>query len=403
MPILYAIFALMKKTIAIIAVLLAQLCAWHLRAEVIVGAERIDEYLPLLKDKTVALLSNHAGVVNGGSEHTLDLMLRNGVDVTVIFSPEHGFRGNADAGSHVHDSTDPLTGIPIVSLYSGKGFTPSGQLLDSFDIVVSDLQDVGVRFYTYYITMMKLMDMAASSDKEFIVLDRPNPIGMIVDGPVLDMSLKSGVGALPVPVAHGMTLGELAQMVVGEGWLTDGKDLKLTVIPCDGYTHATRYELPVNPSPNLKSMKAIYLYPSTCYFEGTVMSLGRGTDFPFEAYGHPSMKNGDFEFMPRSMSGANNPPQKDRLCKGRDLRGLSDEEIISNGVDFSYVIDAYRNMPPSLQPKFFTSFFNLLVGDRRVQQMIKDGKTASEIRAIWQDDINTFRALRAPYLLYPEK
>lgn len=373
------------------------------RAEVVVGAERLPEYLPLLRDSRVALLSNHTGLVNGGKEHTLDMLLRNGVNVTAIFSPEHGFRGDADAGSHVKNSVDAKTGIPIASLYNGKDSSPSPETMDSFDVILCDLQDVGVRYYTYYVTMMKLMDAAARSGKRFIVLDRPNPVAMMVDGPVLDMRLKSGVGALPVPVAHGMTLGELALMINGECWLPSAKKVDLTVIPCADYTRSTRYRLPVNPSPNLKSMKAIYLYPSTCYFEGTVMSLGRGTEMPFEIYGHPSMKNAPFSFTPRSMPGAKNPPLNGRLCHGKDLRGLDDDSIIARGVDLSYVIDAYRSMPPALQPKFFTSFFNLLIGDRRVAPMIREGKSAAEIRALWQDDIKAFRARREPYLLYPEK
>lgn len=373
------------------------------RAEVVVGAERLPEYLPLLRDSRVALLSNHTGLVNGGKEHTLDMLLRNGVNVTAIFSPEHGFRGDADAGSHVKNSVDAKTGIPIASLYNGKDSSPSPETMDSFDVILCDLQDVGVRYYTYYVTMMKLMDAAARSGKRFIVLDRPNPVAMMVDGPVLDMRLKSGVGALPVPVAHGMTLGELALMINGECWLPSAKKVDLTVIPCADYTRSTRYRLPVNPSPNLKSMKAIYLYPSTCYFEGTVMSLGRGTEMPFEIYGHPSMKNAPFSFTPRSMPGAKNPPLNGRLCHGKDLRALDDDSIIARGVDLSYVIDAYRSMPPALQPKFFTSFFNLLIGDRRVAPMIREGKSAAEIRALWQDDIKAFRARREPYLLYPEK
>lgn len=373
------------------------------RAEVVVGAERLPEYLPLLRDSRVALLSNHTGLVNGSKEHTLDMLLRNGVNVTAIFSPEHGFRGDADAGSHVKNSVDAKTGIPIASLYNGKDSSPSPETMDSFDVILCDLQDVGVRYYTYYVTMMKLMDAAARSGKRFIVLDRPNPVAMMVDGPVLDMRLKSGVGALPVPVAHGMTLGELALMINGECWLPSAKKVDLTVIPCADYTRSTRYRLPVNPSPNLKSMKAIYLYPSTCYFEGTVMSLGRGTEMPFEIYGHPSMKNAPFSFTPRSMPGAKNPPLNGRLCHGKDLRALDDDSIIARGVDLSYVIDAYRSMPPALQPKFFTSFFNLLIGDRRIAPMIREGKSAAEIRALWQDDIKAFRARRKPYLLYPEK
>lgn len=367
-------------------------------AEVTVGAARTDIYLPLLEGKRVALLSNHTGMVGG--EHTLDIMLRNGVNVTTIFSPEHGFRGTADAGEHVADGRDKKTGIPIASLYSGKTRMPAKSVMDGIDVIVCDLQDVGLRYYTYYITMLDLMNAAAAYGKEFVVLDRPNPNGMAVDGPVLDMKYSSGVGRLPIPTLHGMTLGELARMIVGEGWLKNGASLKLDVVKCLGYTHQTRYRLPVAPSPNLPDMKAVYLYPSTCYFEGTPISLGRGTDMPFTVYGHPSMKGCDFSFTPRSRPGAKTPPQMDRLCYGRDLRGLSDEEVIAKGVDFGYVIDAYRTS--GLGEKFFTPFFTLLAGNADIRRMIEEGKTADEIKTTWQDDVKRFRARRAPYLLYPE-
>lgn len=367
-------------------------------AEVTVGAARTDAYLPLLEGKKVALLSNHTGMV--GDEHTLDIMLRNGVNVTTIFSPEHGFRGTADAGEHVADGKDKKTGIPIASLYSGKTRMPAKSVMDGIDVIVCDLQDVGLRYYTYYITMLDLMNAAAAYGKEFVVLDRPNPNGMTVDGPVLDMKYSSGVGRLPIPTLHGMTLGELARMAVGEGWLKNGAKIPLEVVPCLGYTHQTRYRLPVAPSPNLPDMKSVYLYPSTCYFEGTPISLGRGTDMPFTVYGHPSMKGCDFSFTPRSRPGAKTPPQMDKVCYGRDLRGLSDEEIIAKGVNFEYVIDAYRTS--GLGEKFFTPFFTLLAGNADIRRMIEAGKSADEIKATWQNDVKQFKARRAPYLLYAE-
>ena len=365
-----------------------------------VGAARIERYAPLLVGKRVALLSNHTGMVDG--RHTLDVMLDHGINVTTIFSPEHGFRGNADAGEKVKGSVDAATGIPIASLYDGKKGMPSAATMGEFDVIVTDLQDVGVRYYTYYITMMRLMNAAAAYGKEFVVLDRPNPNGMYVDGPVLDMKYKSGVGALPIPVVHGMTLGELALMIDGEGWLDGGKRLgsRLTVIPCEGYTHSSRYGLPVAPSPNLKSMLAVYLYPSTCYFEGTVISLGRGTGHPFEIYGHPAMKGCTYTFTPQSMDGAKNPPLKDMLCHGRDLTGLDPEAVIAAGVDLGYVIDAYRRM--GIGDKFFTSFFELLVGDGQVRRMIEAGKSAAEIKATWRADVEAFKVRRRPYLLYKE-
>ena len=368
---------------------------------VVVGAERTAEYLPLLKGKRIALLSNQTGVVGYlHDKHTLDLMLEMGLNVTTIFSPEHGFRGNADAGEHVKSSIDEKTGIPIASLYEGKSRMPSKETMDRFDVIVTDIQDVGLRFYTYYITMVNMMDAAAAYDKEFIVFDRPNPNGMTVDGPILDMNLKSGVGWLPIPTVHGMTMGEIALMTNGEGWLKDGKKIKLTVIPCKNYTHQTRYKLPIAPSPNLPNMLSIYLYPSTCYFEGTPVSLGRGTDWPFQVYGHPDMKGYNFSFTPTSRPGAKTPPQMDKLCHGVDLHNLNDEDVIAQGMNLEYVIDAYNNL--KIGDKFFTPFFDKLAGQTYIREMIQQGKTADEIRTRWQDDVKRFKEQRRPYLLYPE-
>lgn len=362
------------------------------------GNERPELYLPLLQGKKVGLLSNHTGI-DRDSVHTLDKLLAAGVNVTTLFSPEHGFRGDADAGQKVASATDSRTGLPVVSLYGAKSLPLAASVTDSVDVFVVDLQDVGLRFYTYYITMLRLMEEAAREGKEFVVLDRPNPLGMTVDGPVLDMSLKSGVGALPIPVVHGMTMGELARMIVGEGWMKpSAKPLALTVIPMEGYTHATRFRLLNCPSPNLKSMHAVYLYPSTCLFEGTVMSLGRGTEHPFEIYGHPAMRTGSYRFTPQSMPGAKNPPLLGKRCRGRDLRPLPDDGIIAEGLTLEYVIDAYRNMPRG--QKFFTSFFDLLTGDRTIRRQIESGKSAAEIKASWQGDVERFRQQRAKYLLY---
>ncbi|MDE5822840.1 MAG: DUF1343 domain-containing protein [Paramuribaculum sp.] len=367
-------------------------------AQVTVGAARTADYLPLMQGKRVALLSNHTGMV--GDEHTLDLMLRNGVNVTTIFSPEHGFRGTADAGEHVAGGKDVKTGIPIASLYDGRTRMPAKSVMDNIDVIAVDIQDVGLRFYTYYCTMIDLMNAAARYGKEFIVLDRPNPNGMSVDGPVLDMKYASGVGRLPIPTLHGMTLGELAMMANGEGWLKDGKKVKLSVIPCTGYTHATRYRLPVPPSPNLPDMKAVYMYPSTCYFEATPVSLGRGTNTPFTVYGHPQMKAGDYYFTPNSRPGAKNPPQLGKRCRGRNLRSMSEDDMIAQGVNFEYIIDAYNAMG---RPKnFFTSFFELLAGNAKIRQMIESGASAEQIRATWSDDVKAFKTKRKPYLLYPE-
>ena len=367
-------------------------------AAVVVGAASTDEYIPLLKGKKVALLSNHTGMV--GNEHVLDIMLDKGVNVTTIFSPEHGFRGTADAGEHVSSGVDEKTGIPIASLYDGKSRTPKKEVMDNIDIIVTDIQDVGLRYYTYYCTMVDLMNAAITYGKEFMVLDRPNPNGMYVDGPILDMKYESGVGRLPITVVHGMTLGEIANMANGEGWLKDGKKVPLTVIKCKNYTHQTRYELPVAPSPNLPNMHSIYLYPSTCYFEATPVSLGRGTDKPFQVYGHPDMKGYSFSFTPRSIDGAKNPPQLDKLCHGVDLTGIPDEEIIARGINLEYVIDAYNNL--GIGDKFFTSFFEKLIGNGGIRKMIEEGKSADEIKATWKGDVEKFKKQRKPYLLYAE-
>ncbi len=365
---------------------------------VIVGAARTDMYLPILEGKRVALLSNHTGMV--GNKHTVDIMLENGVKVTTLFSPEHGFRGTADAGEHVSSGVDKPTGLPIASLYDGKSRTPAKEVMDAFDVLVVDIQDVGLRYYTYYCTMVDLMNASAKYGKEVVVFDRPNPNGMYVDGPILDMKYESGVGRLPITVVHGLTMGEIALMANGEGWLKDGAKVPLTVIPCQNYTHQTRYRLPVAPSPNLRTMLSIYLYPSTCYFEATPVSLGRGTDFPFETYGHPDMKNRDFEFTPRSVPGAKNPPQLDNLCHGVDLRGIDEEAAIAQGINLEYLIDAYRDL--NMGDDFFRSFFEKLIGRGDIRQMIENGASADEIKATWADDVARFKVQRAPYLIYPE-
>lgn len=368
-------------------------------ADIEVGAAQTDEYVPLLKGKRVALFSNHTGMV--GDRHTLDIMLDNGVNVVTLFSPEHGFRGTADAGEHVKSGIDGPSGLPIASLYDGTSKRmPAKEVMDRFDVIVADIQDVGLRYYTYYCTMIDLMNAAIVYGKEFVVLDRPNPNGMYVDGPILDMKYQSGVGRLPIPVVHGMTLGEIARMANGEGWLRDGKKVPLSVVPCKNYTHDSRYRLPVAPSPNLRTMRAIYLYPSVCYFEATPVSLGRGTNFPFEVYGHPDMKGYSFQFTPQSVPGAKNPPQLGKLCHGVDLRGTDEEAAIAQGINLEYLIDAYRNL--GMGDKFFRSFFELLIGRGDIRGMIEEGKSATEIKATWADDVKKFRRQRAPYLLYPE-
>ena len=389
---------MMKKLLLLMTLLCGSLLCQAQKEPVIVGAEQMKEYLPILKNKRVALFSNHTGMV--GNKHVLDLLLENEVNVVAIFSPEHGFRGDADAGEHVSSSVDKKTGVPILSLYNGKLGRPSNESMRKFDLLIVDIQDVGLRFYTYYASMVRLMDACAEFNKKMVVLDRPNPNGHYVDGPILDMNYKSAVGWLPIPIVHGMTLGELARMVNGEKWLPASRTCDVTVIPCKNYTHQTMYRLPIPPSPNLPDMKAIYLYPSTCFFEGTPVSLGRGTSLPFQVYGHPNMTGYKYSFTPRSVAGAKNPPQLNRLCHGVNLSGLSDEDIWRKGVDLSYVIDAYRNL--NRGDRFFRPFFELLVGTSYVRKMIEEGKSADEIKAMWKGDVDRFKQQRKPYLLYHE-
>ena len=365
---------------------------------VVMGDEQTSRYFPLLQGKRIAIFSNHTGMV--GDRHLLDVLLENGFNVTAIFSPEHGFRGNADAGEHVASGVDEKTGVPILSLYDGKLGKPGAASMRKFDLLVVDIQDVGLRFYTYYASMCRLMDACAEHGKQMLILDRPNPNGHYVDGPILDMKYKSAVGWLPIPTVHGMTLGELARMVNGEGWLPEGRTCDVTVIPCLNYTHRTMYRLPIPPSPNLPNMKAVYLYPSLCYFEATPVSVGRGTDLPFQVYGHPDMKGYRFSFTPHSVPGAKNPPQRDKLCHGVNLSTLSEEEIRQKGIDLSYLIDAYRNLGQG--DRFFTSFFEKLMGAGYVRGLIEAGKSAEEIKAMWQNDVERFKAQRKPYLLYEE-
>lgn len=368
--------------------------------KILPGAESVNEYLPLIKGKKVAILTNQTGIL--GKSHIVDSLLSLKVNIVAIMSPEHGFRGDADAGEHVSSSVDAKTGIPIKSLYDGNTGKPSSELIKEIDVLIFDLQDVGVRFYTYLTTMARMMEAVAENGKKMIVLDRPNPIGFYVDGPILDMKFKSGVGWLPIPTVHGMTLGELAMMINGEKWLANGIQCDVTVIKCKNYTHASLYQLPVKPSPNLPDMRSIYLYPSTCYFEATPLSLGRGTDKAFQMYGHPNMKGYSFSFTPRSIPGAKTPPQLDRLCYGIDLtKTPSIEEINAKGINLEYVIDAYKNL--NLDDFFFRNSFEKLIGRDYVRKMIMEGKSAAEIKAMWADDVKKFKEQRKPYLLYPEK
>ena len=376
-----------------------------LSAQVLVGMTDTAAYFPLLRGQRVAVLANQtsvaempgaAGADAAGRVHLVDLLHGEGFDVAAIFSPEHGFRGTADAGEHVKNSVDARTGIPIRSLYDGNTKRPSDEAMRSFDVLVVDMQDVGLRFYTYYISMLRMMDACADFGRRVVVLDRPNPNGHLVDGPVLDMKYRSGVGAIPVPVLHGLTMGEIARMAAGEGW---AKKCALTVVKCRNYTHATEYRLPVAPSPNLPTARAVWLYAALCPFEGTVVSLGRGTDKPFEMYGHPDMTGRAFTFTPRPTAGAKHPPLEGRLCRGVDLSGMPLAEARDVGFSLRYVMDAYVDL--GMGDKFFTPMFEKLVGVGWVREMILAGAPEEAIRARWADDVERYREKRAKYLLYP--
>lgn len=382
----------MRNTLLIILTIMLTASGIAQGKRIVTGDERTELYFPIISGKRIALFSNHTGIAN--NKHVVDLLADNGMNVTVIFSPEHGFRGNADAGEHVSNSVDEKTGIPIRSLYGGK----DNYRTDGFDILVVDIQDVGLRFYTYYVTMWRLMNLCAKENVPVVILDRPNPNGFYVDGPKLDMKYRSGVGWLPIPIVYGMTLGELAQMINGEKWLDEGRTCQLTVIPCKNYKRTTRAKITVAPSPNLPNMKSIYLYPSTCFFEGTVMSLGRGTTKPFQIYGHPDMRNGNCTFTPQSTPGAKNPPLLGKECHGKDLTKISDAKICANEIDLSYVVDAYKNM--GIGEKFFTSFFDKLAGCSTIREMIIQGHSAKEIKDSWAKDVEDFKIQRKPYLIY---
>lgn len=367
------------------------------QGEVQVGMCDTAAYFPLLRGRRVAVLANHTAVaeVDGRRVHLVDLLHERGFDVRAIFAPEHGFRGTADAGEAVQNGCDAATGIPIRSLYDGRTLRPSDEAMQSFDVLVVDMQDVGLRFYTYYISMLRMMEACADFGCEVVVLDRPNPHGEKVDGPLLDMRYASGVGALPIPVLHGLTMGEIARMAVGEGWCSP---CEVKVVRCRNYTHATRYTLPIAPSPNLPTCRSVWLYPSLCLFEGTVVSVGRGTDRPFEVYGHPAMKGYDFSFVPHATAGAKNPPYEGQRCYGVDLSTMPDAKAQHVGLDLSYVIEAYRNL--GMGERFFKPMFEKLIGVGWVRQMILDGASEAEIRARWQADLEAYRELRSRYLLY---
>ncbi|WP_075602232.1 exo-beta-N-acetylmuramidase NamZ family protein [Saccharicrinis aurantiacus] len=362
-----------------------------------VGAECTSSYYSLLGDKNIGLVVNQSSLVN--NKHLVDVLLENNFSIERIFSPEHGFRGKADAGEKVNSSIDEQTGIPIVSLY-GSNKKPKPDQLAGIDIVLFDLQDVGVRFYTYISTMHYVMEACADKNIPFIVLDRPNPNGDYFDGPVLEPDYKSFVGMHPIPIVHGLTVGELAMMINGESWLSDSLTCDLSVVKMNGWNHSTKYKLPIKPSPNLPNYNSIRLYPSLCLFEPTQISIGRGTYSPFEILGFPNSSIGNYTFTPQSIDGMSKYPKHENVeCKGLDLRNSSNQSSFS----LDYLLQFYRAYPD--KSEFFTNkrFFNLLVGNSSLIQQLKEGKSELEIRASWQDDLSKYSKLRDKYLLYPKE
>lgn len=390
------------KTFRIIGVLiLLFLNAVALKAAHITpGVERMESYLPILQNKHIALVINQTSTV--GNSVLLDTLLKSGIQVKKIFVPEHGFRGTADAGAHINNDVDKQTGLPVISLY-GNNKKPKPEQLSDIDIVIFDLQDVGTRFYTYISTLQYIMEACAENNKQLIVLDRPNPNGYYIDGPVLEQGFTSFVGMQPIPVVYGMTIGEYAQMLKGEKWFNNADKLDIQIIPCENYDHASLYQLPVAPSPNLKEMNAVYLYPSLCFFEGTVISVGRGTDKPFEQWGNPDLrKTFSYYFIPKSRQGAQKPLYEGKKCYGEPLQSplIFETRAKDGSLDLSFLIKAYNAYPE--KDKFFNNFFEKLAGTEKLRQQIVSGKTEKEIRDSWQDDLAAFKKIRKKYLLYKD-
>jgi uncharacterized protein YbbC (DUF1343 family) len=358
------------------------------------GAEQTNLYVSDLKGKTVALVVNHTSMI--GKTHLADSLLSSGIKIKTIFAPEHGFRGTADAGEHVANGIDKKTGLPIVSLY-GSNKKPSAAQLEGIDVVIFDIQDVGARFYTYTSTMHYVMEACAEQSKKLLILDRPNPNGHYVDGQVLDKKFASFVGLNPVPVVHGCTVGELALMINGEGWLSGNKKCNVQIIKCLGYKHSTAYNPPIATSPNLPNLQSMLLYPSICFFEGTEVSVGRGTDKQFQVIGSPNPKNGNFTFTPEDKPGAKNPPQKGQLCYGEDLSKM---DARKQEFTLKYVIDYYQKSDN--KAKFFNSpsFFDKLAGSDTTRKQIIAGMTETQIRASWKADLDKYKTIRKKYLLY---
>lgn len=370
------------------------------------GAEQVDAYVDYLRGKKVAVVGNQSSVI--GNQHLVDALLALGIQIEKVFGPEHGFRGNASNGEHVSDEMDLATGLPIISLYGSKK-KPSEEDLSDIDIVLFDLQDVGCRFFTHINLLRDVMEACAEFDREIMILDRPNPNGYLVDGPVLDMTLKSGIGQFPIPIAHGLTLGEFAKMVIGENWMKNRQRCRLTIISLKNYNHDMEYIPAISPSPNLNTSTSIYLYPSTCLFEGTILNHGRGTHFPFTVFGSPKFKGTfDFNFVPQSIPGMSSTPLfMDETCYGIDLRNTDIKKLKeTKKLNLEWLINLYNQYPE--KEKFFDQSFSLqignidyLAGTKEFKQQIIDAVSIEEIRASWEPELSDYKKIREKYLLYP--
>lgn len=373
--------------------ILLPLMACGQREHLLTGADQLDVLLPKLTGKRVGLMVNHTALI--GKRHLADTLKARGVNLVKIYGPEHGFRGTADAGEEIKDGIDARTGVPVVSLY-GKNYKATPEQVADVDIIVFDIQDVGVRFFTYISSLHYLMETCAENGKKLIVLDRPNPNGGYVDGPVRTPEQKSFVGMHPIPIAHGMTIGEYARMINGEGWLADRRTCDLEIIPMKGWKHGDRLPIPVKPSPNLPNDHAIGMYPSTCLFEGTALSIGRGTPHPFEVTGHPDLKGQPYAFTPVAIEGMDkNPKLKDTACFGLDMRN----EPLTAGVTLKYLIRMYEAFPD--KEKFFISYFDKLAGNTKLKEQIRAGMSEAQIKETWKPELDAFKAIRSKYVLYP--
>ncbi len=390
----------MKTSIKLLtALLLMAILPVYAQKGIVTGADQTEAYVQYLKGKNVGMVINQTSVIGAKLTPSVDSLLKLGVSVKKIFGPEHGFRGNAADGANINSTVDAKTGIPIVSLYGSKHYKPTPEELKGLDIIVFDIQDVGARFYTYISTLHYVMEACAENHIELMILDRPNPNGNYVDGPVLlDTALHSFVGMHPIPVTHGMTIAEYAQMINGEGWLNNHVQCKLKIIKVKDYAHSMFYRLPVNPSPNLQSQTAINLYPSVCFVEGTNVSLGRGTTFPFEVFGSPLFEGKyRFTFTPKSIPGvSDNPPLKDKLCYGRDLRNAYMTR--PDNIKLELIIEAYKAYPDKAH--FFTAYFTKLAGTKELQKQIEAGMSETAIRKSWEPALGQYKQMRKKYLLY---